>query len=146
LLFYPNSFDVNLGVIRMQVLQERYGSAMLLIDKTIALAETEEQQALAYYWGAIVYEEREDFNNAAELWHLLLDLPEEAVTEDMRLEAEERLAAIVTPTPSRTLRPRTPTRTPTLTPTPTKTPTPSRTPARTPTRTSARTPTRTPTP
>jgi tetratricopeptide (TPR) repeat protein len=147
LLFYPNSFDVNLAVIRMHMLQERFGSALLLIDKTKSLAETDEQKALAYYWGALVYEAREDFDNAAEHWHLLLDLPEEAVTEEMRLEAEEHLAAIITPTPTRTLRPRTPTRTPTITRTPTKTPTPSRTPTRTPTRvTPSRTPTRTPTP
>jgi tetratricopeptide (TPR) repeat protein len=147
LLFYPNSFEVNLAVIRMHVLQERFGSALLLIDKTKSLAETDEQKALAYYWAAVVYEAREDFDNAAEHWHLLLDLPEEAVTEEMRLEAEERLAAIVTPTPTNTLRPRTPTRTPTVTRTPTKTPTPSRTPTRTPTRvTPSRTPTRTPTP
>jgi tetratricopeptide (TPR) repeat protein len=147
LLFYPNSFEVNLAVIRMHVLQERFGSALLLIDKTKSLAETDEQKALAYYWAAVVYEAREDFDNAAEHWHLLLDLPEEAVTEEMRLEAEERLAAIVTPTPTNTLRPRTPTRTPTVTRTPTRTPTPSRTPTRTPTRvTPSRTPTRTPTP
>jgi hypothetical protein len=131
----------------MHVLQERFGSALLLIDKTTSLAETDEQKALAYYWAAIVYEAREDFENAAEYWHLLLDLPEEAVAEEMHLEAEERLAAIVTPTPTRTLRPRTPTRTPTITRTPTRTPTPSRTPTRTPTRvTPSRTPSRTPTP
>jgi tetratricopeptide (TPR) repeat protein len=146
LLFYRDSFDVNLAVIRMHVLQERFGSALLLIEKTTSLAETDEQKALAYYWGAIVYEAREDFNNAAEYWHSLLDLPEEAVTEEMRLEAEERLAAIITPTPTRTLRPRTPTKTPTITRTPTKTPTPARTTTRTPARTPSRTPTRTPTP
>jgi tetratricopeptide (TPR) repeat protein len=136
-LFYRESFDVSLGVIRMHVLQERFGTASLQIDRTKALAETDEQKALAYYWAALVYEEREDFDDAAEHWALLLDLPEDAMTEDMRLEAEERLEALATPTatstPSRTptVRPRTPTRTPTRTATPTRTPI--RTPTRTPT-------------
>jgi tetratricopeptide (TPR) repeat protein len=137
LLFYRESFEANLAVIRMHILQERYGTASLLIDKTKTLAETEEQQALAYYWSAIVYEAREDFDDAAEHWALLLDLPEDAVTGEMRAEAEERLAALATPTatvtPSRTptVRPRTPTRTPTRTATATRTPI--RTPTRTPT-------------
>ena len=152
LLFYPDSFDVNLAVIRMHYLQKRYGSALLLIDKAKSLAETDEQKALAYYWGALVYEARNDLENEAVHWHLLLDLPEEAMTKEMRLEAEERLAAIVTPTATCTVRPRTPTKTPTITRTPTKTLTPTRTPtpppspSRTPTRTPSRTPTRTPTP
>ena len=59
LLFYPNSFDVNLAVIRMHLLQGRNGSALLLIDKVKSLAETDEQKALAYYWSAMVYEARE---------------------------------------------------------------------------------------
>jgi tetratricopeptide (TPR) repeat protein len=149
LLFYRDSFDVNLAVIRMHFLQKRYGSALLLIDKTKSLAETDEQKALAYYWSALVYEARKDFNKAAEHWYLLLDLPEEAVTEEMRLEAQDHLADIITPTATRTVRPRTPTKTPTITRTPTKTPTPARTATRTPrtpTRTPSRTPTRTPTP
>ena len=143
-LFYRDSFEVSLAVIRMHVLQERYGTASLQIDRTKALAETDRQKALAYYWAATVYEAREDFDDAAEHWALLLDLPEEAVTEEMRAEAEERLDALATPTatvtPSRTptVRPRIPTRTPTKTMTPTRTPTP--------TRTLTRTPTRTPTP
>jgi tetratricopeptide (TPR) repeat protein len=141
LLFYRDSFDANLAVIRMQMLQKRYGSASLLIDKTKSLAETDEQRALAYYWAALVYEARQDSDRAAAHWQLLLDLPEAAMTEEMRLEAEEHLVALATATstvtPSRTptLRPRTPTRTPTKTLTPTRTPTPSRTPTRIPTRT-----------
>jgi tetratricopeptide (TPR) repeat protein len=147
LLFYPDSFDVSIAVIRMHLLQERFGNALLLLDRTKSLAETDEQKALAYYWSAIVYEAREEFNDAAEHWQLLLDLPEDAMTEEMRAEAEEHLAELATATPTRTVRPRTPTRTPTKTLTPTKTPTPTRTltPARTPTRTPSRTPSRTPT-
>ena len=135
--YYPNLFEVNLARVRLDLLQGRAGSASLLLDKTKSLAETDEQKVLAYYWSAKVYEEREEFDEAAEHWQLLLDLPEEAVTEDMRAEAEERLAALATPTatvtpkPTQTPRPRTPTRTPTPTRTITRTPT--KTPTRTPT-------------
>jgi hypothetical protein len=119
------------------LLQGRAGSASLLVEKTKSLAETDEQKALAYYWSAQVYEEREEFDEAAEHWQLLLDLPEEAMTADMRAEAEERLAALATPTATLT-----PTGTPTPRPrTPTRTPTPARTPTRVPTRTPIRTPT-----
>jgi len=147
-LFYPNSFDVNLAIIRLHMLQGRNGSALLIIDKTKSLAETDQQKALIYYWAAKVYEVRKELGKAAEYWHLLLDLPADVATVDMRLEAQKRLAAIVTDTPTPTVRPRTPTRTPTKTPTPTKTLTPTKTPTATatPSRTPSKTPTRTPTP
>nr|MDQ3007110.1 hypothetical protein [Chloroflexota bacterium] len=140
LSFYPNLFEVNIAMIRLHLLQERDGSALLLLDKTEAMAETDEQKALAYYWSATVYETREDLKNAAESWNKLLDLPALSMSPAMLNEAREHLADISTPTPTVT---RTPTRrptTPTRTPTATRTPTPSRTP------TSSRTPTRTPTP
>ena len=138
LLFDPDSFDVHLGILRTHLLQGRNGSALLELDKTEALAETDEQKALVYFWGAMVYEKRDDPDNAAEYWQLLLDLPEDAMTEDIRAEAEEHLADLVTPTaratPSRTQTPKP------RTPTPTKTKTPTRTPSRTPTRTPTPTP------
>jgi tetratricopeptide (TPR) repeat protein len=153
-LFYSNSFDVNIAILRLHLLQKRNGSALLMIDKVRSLAETDEQKALAYYWGAKVYEARNELSKAAEYWNFLLNLPKDVMTEDMRAEATKRLAAIATatttPTPSRTptMRTSTPTRTPTKTLTPTKTATPTRTPAvsATPSRTPTKTPTRTPTP
>ena len=129
LLFYRDSFDVHLGILRTHLLQGRNGSALQELDRTEALAETDEQKALVYFWGAVVYERRDDPDHAAEYWQLLLDLPEDAMTEEMRTEAEEHLSALATPTaratPSRTQTPRP------RTPTPTKTKTPTRTPTRT---------------
>ncbi len=130
---YRDSFDINLAILRAHVLNERYGSAEQSIDKTEALAETDEQKALIYYWAGIAFERREKPGQAADYWSLLLDLPQKAVTDEMRAEAEEHLAALVTPTssptPTSTRRPTatklvTPTRTPTRTPTPSRTPTP----------------------
>ncbi len=135
LLFFPNSFDARLASIRLHILQKRFGSAALELNKAEDLAETDEQKAQVYYWGALAYEERNDLDNAAEYWQMLLDLPEDAMTPGLRAEAEEHLAAIVTETPTQTARPRTPTRTPSPTRpvTATVTRTPSRTPTRTPT-------------
>ncbi|HJS18196.1 MAG TPA: tetratricopeptide repeat protein [Anaerolineales bacterium] len=133
LLYYPDSFDVRLAILRLHLLERRNGSALLELDRVEALAETDEQKALAYYWGATVYERRDQMEDAAEYWQMLLDLPEDAVTPEMRAEAGERLAEIAPATPTRTATVRGPTRTPTPSRTPTRTPTASRTPTRTPT-------------
>ena len=133
LRFYPDRFDANLALVRAHILNERYGSAEQAIDKTKSLAETDEQKALIYYWAAIVYEKRENPKKAAEYWQLLLDLPEEAMTAEMRTEAEERLSALATPTPRVSPTP-TKRATPTRTVTPTRTRTPSKTPTPTPTK------------
>lgn len=155
LLWYKNSFEINVAVVRMQLLLDRKGNALLDLEKVKALAETDEQKALLYYWSALVYEARsetdkDEIENAAEQWILLLDLPEEAMTEELRLEAEQHLARLATPTPTNTVKPKTPTRTPTLTRTPgprtpTRTPTKTFTPGKTPTPTKTSTPSRTPT-
>jgi tetratricopeptide (TPR) repeat protein len=123
--FYSDSFEANLAIMRLHLLQDRNGSALQYLERTEPLAQTDEQEALFYYWGALVYEAREDFNNAARYWNLLLDLPEESMTEEMRETAQEHLldirTAVPTPSPTRT---RTPTATKSVTPTPTRTPTP----------------------
>jgi tetratricopeptide (TPR) repeat protein len=124
--FYPDLFEFNLGVVRTNYLRERYGSAEQGLGRTEALAESDEQKALIYYWAALVYEKREKPRDAVTYWNLLLDLPEEAMTADMRTQAEEHLLTLVTPAPS-------PTPTKTRTATPTKRVTPTRTPTPTPT-------------
>ena len=138
--FYPDLFEANIAMIRLHLLKGRDGSALLLLDTTEALAETDEQKALAYYWSAKVYETRKDLKNEAASWTQLLDLPASSMTDEMRTEAGERLAAISTPTATATPS-RTPSRTPTSRPTtPTRTPTPTRTRTPTPTRTHTPTP------
>ncbi len=138
ILYYSDSFDANLGILRTHLLNGRNGSALLALDKTEALAETDEQKAQIYFWSAIVYETRKDWDNAVKYWQMLLALPEDALTAEFRTQAEQHLADIETSTP--TQKPTTPTKTltPTRTPTSTRTPTPTATPSRT------RTPTPTP--
>ena len=140
--YYPDRFDANLALVRAHILNERYGSAEQALANTIALAETDEQKALIYYWAGITYEKRENPKKAIENWQLLLDLPEKAMTADMRAEAEDHLRSIHTATPSpkptdtKRTTPTKPvtvtvTKTPTATPTGvTKTPTPTATPTK----------------
>ena len=123
--FYPDRFDVNLGIIRLHYINERFGSAELALSKTESLAETDEEKALIYYWSALVYEKREKSKTVAEYWQKLLDLPEDVVTAEMRTEAEQHLLDLRTPTP--TAKPGSKTVTPTRTPSPTRTPTPAAT-------------------
>lgn len=123
---YPDLFEANLGLVRVHLLMGRNGSALVDLDKPLNLAETDEQKALAYYWAAIVHETRKEPGKAAGYWELLLDLPEDSMTEEMRETAEEHLLDLRTPTPAASPT-RTPTPTRTVTATPTRTPTPTQT-------------------
>jgi tetratricopeptide (TPR) repeat protein len=126
LVFYPDFFDFHIALIRAHLIQNRDGSALQILEKAVGLAETDEQLALAYFWGGVVHEERDELEDAADYWQLLLDLPEDSTTEEQRKVAEEHLLDIRTATPA-------PTSTRTRTPTPTKLVTPTRTPTPTPT-------------
>ena len=140
LQYYQDDFDLNLSVMQANMLQEHFGDAYLQGEVLLTLAETDEQRALAYYWRARNFEEREEPDYAADSWQELLNLPKSAMTSEMRAEAEKSFYAIYTRTPTATPLP---TKTGTRTPTPTKTLVPSRTP--TPTRTSRSTQSPTPT-
>jgi tetratricopeptide (TPR) repeat protein len=144
-----DEFGPNLALMRAYMLQEHFGDAYLQGERLLSLAETDEEQALAYYWRALNFEKREEPENAAEAWQELLSLPRRAMTAEMRSEAEKHFYAIYTRTPSPTATKRigtaTPTKTSTLRPgSASRTPTPTRTPVPAKTRTPA--PTRTPTP
>ncbi|MGB7873848.1 MAG: tetratricopeptide repeat protein, partial [Anaerolineales bacterium] len=128
-----DDFTPNLALMRAYMLQEHFGDAYLQGEKVLSLAETDEEQALAYYWRGLNFEEREELDNAAESWQELLDLPRSAMSSTMRAEAQEHFFDIYTATPTFTSTPtETPTNTSTSTRTltPTRTPTPSRTPTR----------------
>ena len=123
--FYPDSFDANIAIARLHYIKERFGSAELAVTKTESLAESDEQKALVYFWSGLVYEKREKPKDAADYWQKLLELPEDAMSAEMRAEAQKRFFAIRTPTP--TVTPGGRTATPTRTPTPTQTPSPTAT-------------------
>jgi tetratricopeptide (TPR) repeat protein len=133
--FTGETFEVKIGLIRAYYGQEKYGSAYQQAEGAMALAETAEQTALALYWRALSYEGRGSLRSALNDWKALLDLPESAMTGEMRATAEQHLKKLAAITPSATPKPSlTPTKTKTPPPSPTKKPsTPTPTPTRTPT-------------
>lgn len=144
-----DEFEPNLALMRAYMLQEHFGDAYLQGEKVLSQAETDEELALIYYWRALNFEKRDEPKNAAESWQELLLLPKNAMTAELRSEAETHFLKIFTRTPSPTATRRTftpsPTKTATLRPgAASRTPTPSRTPS--PTKTKPPTPSRTPTP
>jgi len=88
---YKNDFAPNLALMRVYMLQEHFGDAYLQGERTLSLAETDEEKAQAYYWRGLNFEKRGELNNAAESWQELLALPASAMTSNMRAEAEEHL-------------------------------------------------------
>ena len=144
LQYYPDDFELNLSLMQISMSNGFFGDAFLQGEKVLSLAETDEQLAIAYYWRALNFEERDNLEQAADSWQELLALPASAMPRQMRTEAQERFSELRTVTPSPTA---SPTRTASNTPTPSRTPTPTRTPTitRTPTKTLSPTPTSTPT-
>ena len=115
---YPESFDANLALVRIDILKKQFGTAFVDMEPTLELAETNEEKAKAYYWMALIQEQRDEITEAQEYWGLLLDLPEASMTEEMRTTAEEHLEELGGSGPAST---------PTRTPTATRTQTPTRT-------------------
>jgi tetratricopeptide (TPR) repeat protein len=144
LQYYPDDFQLNLSVMQIRIEQGFSGDAYLQGEKLLSLAETNEELALAYYWRALNFEDRDEPEDAADSWQELLELPASAMPRQMRAKAQERFYELRTATPSFTP---SSTSTASYTPTPTRTLTPTRTftPTLTPTRTKSPTPTRTPT-
>ncbi len=115
----PKDFTANLLKGQVLLAMNLPGDAYIQFNKCEGPAETDEELAQLYYWRAQSLEPI-DAKAAINDWERLLNLPEEAVSQEWRSQAEERITALVTPTA--TLRPsKTPT--PTLTRMPTGTPT-----------------------
>jgi len=113
------SFEISLGLARAYFIQEKFGSTFVRAEVLTSLAKTDEETALALYWHALSQEKRGEMKAAVKDWQALLALDADAMTPEMRAEAEAHLKAVVTPT--NTAKPVTPTATKkggTVTPTP----------------------------
>jgi tetratricopeptide (TPR) repeat protein len=97
---YPDSFDLNIALVRGYYGQGKFGTAYLKAEETQSLIETNEQWAQLYYWRAQTQEERGRNDDAVRDWNSLLYLPEEATTPALRAEALRHLKALITPTPT----------------------------------------------
>jgi tetratricopeptide (TPR) repeat protein len=120
-IYFPDSFLVNFGLMRVSYLQEKFGTAYLQNEALRSQAKNDAQMALVLYWRGLIQEKRGQPLDAAKAWQALLDLPESAITPEMRATAKEHLrslqATTATPTSLRTHTP-TPTAARTVTPTP----------------------------
>ncbi|MBI5945654.1 MAG: tetratricopeptide repeat protein [Chloroflexi bacterium] len=110
------SFDINLGLVRGYYIQEKFGSAFLKVEVLNSLAETDQQVALMYYWRALIQEQRGEVKDALKNWKALYAMKADAMTTEMRADAELHLRTIITPTNTPKVSP-TPSRTPTRMPT-----------------------------
>jgi tetratricopeptide (TPR) repeat protein len=99
---YPDSFELNLALTKSYYVDEKYGSAYLKAESLSTLAQSQEQQALVYYWRALINEKRDLSAEAIKDWQLLLTMPSSAMSAEMRKEAQEHLKVLVTPTTSPT--------------------------------------------
>jgi tetratricopeptide (TPR) repeat protein len=95
---YPNSFELDLALARVYYANEKFGSAYLQIVAANSLDETPQEQALVYYWSALIQEKRDQPRDALQEWRALLALPASMMTPEMRKEAQEHVNALVTPT------------------------------------------------
>lgn len=145
-----NAFPVYYGLARVAFLNKDSSDAWRKLTSALALAQSDSEKALTYFWRAQALEDAKQIPAAYADWTELMRLPAQAMTSTMRTTAQERIQALATPTltsrpPTGTVTP-TPTRTPTftITSTPTRTatftPTPSPTPTSSPTATSSTTP------
>jgi len=120
--YRPDSFKAQIALIQAQVMQEHYGDAYLQTERARALVEGDQDLALIYYYRAISLENINEVSLAVRDWRALLALPEEAVSPQMRVEAQQHLGGLrppqATATPTATKKP-----TPTVTLTATKQPT-----------------------
>ncbi len=115
---YLKTFETSISLAQAEALRERYGNCFLQVQHTRALAETDLEEALIYYWRATCHEGREDLGAAIADWEALLEMSSaNAKIREMKAEAQKHIDTLATPTPS-----------PTKGATPSKTPRPSRTP------------------
>lgn len=108
-LYLPTSLESSLLLAQALLLNDEPNNAYVQLLRAEGLVETDRERAEYLHWRALALEGMGgalELKAAANDWKELLALPEEAVPDDMRREAEQRLAKLETPVPSRTPTPR----------------------------------------
>ncbi|MFH1185060.1 MAG: tetratricopeptide repeat protein [Chloroflexota bacterium] len=96
--YFPDSFDANIGLTEIYYMKGTYGTAYLQAETAFSKAEDDTERARAIYWRALAHEGRQSWNEAIRDWRALLNMSASAMTAEMRLEAQEHLRDIATPT------------------------------------------------
>jgi tetratricopeptide (TPR) repeat protein len=113
--YFPDSFDVNIGLTEIYYRNGTYGTAYLKAETAKSKAANDTQLAMAIYWRALSQEGRQSYGDAIKDWQALLAMPTSAMTAQMRLDAQNHLRSIIPP--SNTPKGLPPSRTPAPTPT-----------------------------
>jgi tetratricopeptide (TPR) repeat protein len=124
-------FTVNLYLSELLYQDGQFSLALVYLNISSILAQSESEFATVYFWRAFTFEELGLYDQSISDWRKLMELPLENVPDEWEIIAAEKLIPTATPTPTSTFTPTyTPTITPsaTLTPLVTETPTPSPTP------------------
>ncbi|MFM8321775.1 MAG: tetratricopeptide repeat protein [Chloroflexota bacterium] len=134
---YPDTYQINIDLSRALLTANRLGDALGQLRRALDKAETDAEQAQAYYYRAQALERAGNLPSAVKDWKALLALPEDSMPAEWRTMAEAHLQATSTPPPPTATITPTATATPaaTLTPTGAASPTAPRgsaTPSRTP--------------
>ena len=133
LQYYPDSFDAEIGLTQTFYQLGEFGSAYLHAETSMSKVTNDTQKALAIYWRAKSQVKRGSLGDAIDDFQTLLSMPASDMTSQMRQDAQNQLAALLTPS-----------LTPTIEPTNTKTPKPSSADTSMPTETLTPEPTSTP--
>jgi len=96
------SFPANLGISRIQLSRELYGSAYEYARAAYELAQGDRELAAALYWRAQALIGLDEKRAAARDLEALLNLPDEALTDDLRLDALSIYKQVITATPTLT--------------------------------------------
>jgi tetratricopeptide (TPR) repeat protein len=143
-----SSFAASIGIGKALMALDYPGDAYMQFERSKAMAKEEHHKAELLYWRALSLDELGQGAAALRDWTDLLAVPEEYIQPEWAVQAEKRIKALVTLTPTEKPKTNTPTVKPTKTrqPTLTQTATPTRKPTLTQTPTATRKPTLTATP
>jgi tetratricopeptide (TPR) repeat protein len=126
--YNQNSFKAGIGVARAMIKQGENGNAYAHILTIEKLAKTNEELAQLYYYRAISLEGINQQDVAYKDWKLLFEMPEGAISDELRAEAQAKVEELATPLPATPTQAATKaestaaaTRQPTKTPVPTQT-------------------------
>lgn len=100
-----NSFAANLGISRVQIARELYGSAYEYARVALQLAQGDRQNAAALYCRALALIGLDEERAAVNDLEALLAFPPELLPEALRRDALNTYRQVITPTPSLTPRP-----------------------------------------
>ena len=100
-----NSYAANLGIARVQIARELFGSAYEYARVALQLAQGDRQIAAALYYRALALIGLDEERAALRDLETLLALPAEVLPEEIRQGALETYRQVITPTPTFTPRP-----------------------------------------